>query len=316
MLITWILGLLGLGALGIGGWAYLRLNRELRRQADQNFQFLQGTHQTYQSALGSIENRVGQMQQAAVQILDLGKEIASLQNILQNPKLRGGMGEFLLEELLRQVLPAEHFTLQYGFAGGQRVDAVVRLEGGLVAIDSKFPLENYQKLHAAENEPDKKQFRRQFLQDVKKHLEDISAKYILPAEGTLDFALAFIPAESVYYEAFLSAGDDARLLSACALKNKVLAVSPQGLYAYLQVIARGLKGLRIEKTARLILGHLNQFEADFLTAMTDFDKLGTHLKFAQTAYERSQRHWQDLREELARLSLLKEGQERGIPAEV
>src|SRR5207253_10845763 len=119
-------------------------------------------------------------------------EIASLRSILQNPKLRGGLGEFLLEELLAQVLPETSYSFQYAFADGQRVDAVIYLQGGMVTLDSKFPLENYQKLYQAEHETDKKIFRKQFMQDVKKHLNDIADKYIRPGEGTLDFSIAFI----------------------------------------------------------------------------------------------------------------------------
>ncbi len=310
MPIVWLFGFMSSAALltGLFFWGYLKLTREFRRQTDKNLQFLQGTHQNYQSSLGGIENRLGHLQQATTQILELGKEIASLQNILQNPKLRGGMGEFLLEELLAQILPAQSYSLQHSFADGQRVDAVIHLQGGMVTLDSKFPLENYQKLYQAESETEKKAFRRQLIQDVKKHLNDIAEKYIRPGEGTLDFSIAFIPAESVYYEAFLSSGDDARLLSAYALTKKILAVSPQGLYAYLQVIARGLKGLRIERTAQKILEHLNQFEGDFSNTFSDFEKIGTHLKFSQTAYDRSQRQWISLRESLTALSLLKEDQ--------
>lgn len=286
------------------------LSGEIHNQTDKNIRFLQDTRANYQSTIGLMESRLGQLQQATSQMIGMAKELTSLQNILQHPKLRGGLGEFLLEELLRQVLPAESFDLQYAFTDGHKVDAVLRLQDGLVSIDSKFPLENFQRMLAAEEDALQRQFRRLFIQDVKKHLDDIALKYIRPAEGTLDFALMFIPAEYVYYAAFLAPEEEVRSLAEYALKKKVLAVSPQGFYAYLQIIARGLKGLRIEKAAQALLENLNQLENDFTKALADFEKMGTHLRFAQTAYDRNLRHWLGLKDDLAGLSTFKETEGR------
>lgn len=280
------------------------LSGEIHTQSDQHFRFLQTANSDYQATLGGVENRLGQLQQATSQMIGLAKDLSSLQNILQHPKLRGGMGEFLLEELLSQILPRESYALQYSFLEGTKADAVLRIGDGLVSIDSKFPLENFQRLLAAEEDLERRQFRRAFVQDVKKHCDDIALKYIRPAEGTLDFALMFIPAEYVYYEAFLAPEEEARHLQEYALKKKVLAVSPQGFYAYLQIVARGLKGLRIEKAAQEILSHINQLELDMTKSLTEFEKIGTHLKNAQTAYDRNFRQWIGLRENLIALSAI------------
>ncbi len=281
------------------------LSGEIHTQSNEHIRFLQATRSDYQTTMGGVENRLGQLQQATSQMIGMAKDLSSLQNILQHPKLRGGMGEFLLEELLSQVLPQESYGLQYGFSDGVKADAVLKLGDALISIDSKFPLENFQRLLAAEEEGEQRQFRRLFVQDVKKHCDDIAAKYIRPAEGTLDFALMFIPAEYVYYEAFLAPKEEVRSLQEYVLKKKVLAVSPQGFYAYLQIVARGLKGLRIEKAAQEILSHINQLELDLTKALTEFEKVGTHLKNAQTAYDRNLRQWLGLKDDLTALSAIK-----------
>jgi len=282
------------------------LTGEIHAQTDQHIRFLQTTRTDYQNTMGGVENRLGQLQQVTAQMIDMAKDLSSLQNILQHPKLRGGMGEFLLEELLAQVLPAESYSLQHAFSEGTKADAVLRLGDALVSIDSKFPLENFQRLLASEHDDQRRQFRRVFVQDVKKHCDDIAVKYIRPSEGTLDFALMFIPAEYVYYQAFLAPEEEARSLQDYALKKKILAVSPQGFYAYLQIIARGLKGLRIEKAAEEILSHINQLEMDLQKSLSEFEKVGTHLKNAQSAHDRNLRQWMGLKESLSALSALKQ----------
>jgi len=282
------------------------LSGEIHTQADNHLRFLQTTRSDYQATMGGVENRLGQLQQATTQMIGMAKDLSSLQNILQHPKLRGGLGEFLLEELLSQVLPQESYMLQYIFTEGTKADAVLRIGDALVSIDSKFPLENFQRILASEDADVRRQFRKAFVQDVKKHCDDIALKYIRPAEGTLDFALMFIPAEYVYYEAFLAPEEEARGLQEYALKKKVLAVSPQGFYAYLQIVARGLKGLRIEKAAQEILSHINQLEVDLAKSLTEFEKVGTHLKNAQSAYDRNLRQWMGLKENLVALSAIKD----------
>lgn len=286
------------------------LSSEIHTQADNHIRFLQASRTDYQTTMGGVENRLGQLQQATTQMIGMAKDLSSLQNILQHPKLRGGLGEFLLEELLSQVLPQESYMLQYTFSEGFKADAVLRLGDALVSIDSKFPLENFQRLLASEDDSERRQFRRSFAQDVKKHCDDIALKYIRPAEGTLDFALMFIPAEYVYYEAFLAPEEEARGLQEYALKKKILAVSPQGFYAYLQIVARGLKGLRIEKAAQEILNHINQLEMDLAKSLTEFEKVGTHLKNAQSAYDRNLRQWIGLKENLVALSAIKESENK------
>jgi len=231
-----------------------------------------------------VEGKLGQMQESSRQIFDLAKQISSLQSILQSPKMRGGLGEFLLTDLVSQCLDANSYQEQYRFAGGTVVDMALFVGKHTLCIDSKFPLENFRRMMLTENEEDRKPLRKLFLNDVKKHVNDISEKYILPDEDTFDFALMFIPAENVYYELIVKEEGD--LYSHC-LKKKVIPVSPNTFYAYLQVILMGLRGFQISEQAKRILGQLQQLHNDLNRFETDFSKMGVHLRNAQSSFEGS-----------------------------
>ncbi|HLG21863.1 MAG TPA: DNA recombination protein RmuC, partial [Candidatus Manganitrophaceae bacterium] len=224
---------------------------------------------------------------ATQQVFEVGKNIASLQEILSAPKLRGSLGELFLGEILSQMLPPTHFTLQYRFKNNEAVDAVILLGPALVSVDSKFPLENFKKVIESGSDEEKKAHRKKFLSDVKKHVDNISAKYILPDEGTYDFALMYIPAENVYYETIIkdeAFGDDKSLCS-YALSKRVIPVSPNSFYAYLQAIVLGFKGLRIEKSAQEIHQRLQRLSGDFYKFKEDFDVIGKHLSNTRGKYE-------------------------------
>lgn len=233
---------------------------------------------------GSVHQKLGELSQANERILEIGKDIAGLQEILRSPKLRGGIGEFLLGDLLNQILPPAHFNIQYEFKNGERVDAVIRLGKGLVPVDAKFSLENFQKFSQAVSDSEKRQIRRKFNQDIRKHINDIASKYILPEEGTFDFALMYVPAENVYYEAFLRIENDEESIIEYALNKKVIPVSPISFFAYLQAIVLGLRGLKIEETAKEILNYLSHLRIDWTKFQEEFEVLGTHLSNAEKKY--------------------------------
>ncbi len=238
----------------------------------------------------NLQHSLGGLQEANRKIFDVGKDIASLQEILRAPKLRGGLGEFLLQDLLGQILPPEHFLMQYGFRSGERVDAVVKLGDGLVPVDAKFPLENFRRVLDAPSDEEKERARKQFAADVKRHIDAIAEKYILPDEGTYDFALMYIPAENVYYETIVKdEGTEGRSLSHHALGKHVIPVSPNSFYAYLQVIVLGLKGMKIEDRAKEVLRYLNRLHGDFAKFREEFSLLGKHLGHAQSNYQNADR---------------------------
>jgi DNA recombination protein RmuC len=241
--------------------------------------------------IGDVQKNIGELSQASRQIFEVGKNIATLQEILQPPKLRGGLGEQFLGELLSQVLPPQFFTLQYMFVNGERVDAVVRLGERIVPIDSKFPLDNFKRIIECRTEEERKVCQKVFYRDVKKHIDDIASKYILPNEGTYDFALLYIPAENVYYEMITkdeSFGEEKGILN-YALAKRVIPVSPNSFYAYLQVIVLGLKGLQIEKDAQRILALLTSLRKDIGGFQEDFQLVGKHLNNALNKFEEARR---------------------------
>jgi DNA recombination protein RmuC len=235
--------------------------------------------------IGDVQKNLGELGRAAQEIKELGQSVSKLEELLRAPKLRGGLGEYLLEDLLKQVLPASHFEMQHRFSTGDVVDAVIRTSDRLVAVDSKFPLENFRRLAEA-GDAEARSLRKAFQADVRKHIDAIAMKYIVPDEGTFPFALMYIPAENVYYEIIVKdEGADGAGLHAHALGRKVIPVSPNSFYAYLQVIALGLRGLAIETRAQEILGDLGQLQGDAGRLREVFDVLGTHIENASKKYD-------------------------------
>ncbi len=241
--------------------------------------------------VADVHKGLGSLSQASERIFEIGKDIAGLQEILKSPKMRGGLGELLLEDILGQLLPSAHYAVQHKFNSGEIVDAVIHLGQGMVPVDAKFPLENFSRIVAAENDADRKALRKKFAGDVKKHIDAIAAKYILPDEGTFDFALMYIPAENVYYETIIKddAFGDESSICVYALTRKVIPVSPNSFYAYLQAIVLGLRGLRIEKSAQDIISHLARLKGDFARFQEEFDVMGKHITNLKNKYDDSSR---------------------------
>ena len=227
-----------------------------------------------------IHERLGKVDEATAQMLERAKDLARLEQALRPPKARGGFGELLLGNLLRDRLPADAYSLQHTFAGGERVDAVIKVER-LIPVDAKFPLDNFHRYVEAASDDERTLFEKAFSRDLKGHVDAIAQKYIRPSEGTYDFALMYLPAESVYYE--LVCGRTGSLL-AYAHDKRVFPVSPTTLTAQLQVIALGLKGLQIEQHAHEVMAYCAALQKDFGRFKEDFDLVGTHLSRAQSKY--------------------------------
>ena len=266
-------------------------------------QFLDTTSSIGQS-LGSVQSHLGKVEVVTREVLEKSKNIASLEDLLRAPKFRGGLGELFLGDLLGQVLPPANFELQYKFKSGEKVDAVVKIGSNLVPIDSKFPLENFKKYLLEEDAREKEAAKKRFYVDVKRHVDVIATKYILPDEGTYDFALMYVPAENIYYETILkdeSFGDEKSAFS-YALQKRVIPVSPNSFYAYLEVIILGLKGLQVEKSALSILQSLARLQGDLGRFKDDFEKVGTHLANAKGRYEEAEKRLIKLTDKLETLS--------------
>ncbi|NPV13813.1 DNA recombination protein RmuC [candidate division WOR-3 bacterium] len=249
--------------------------------------------------VSDVSRALGELSQASQQIYEIGKNIASLQEILRAPKPRGVLGELFLGNLLQEMVP-NNYELQYRFRSGVKVDAVVRLGNRLVPIDAKFPLENFQRLLAAPDDTSRRSLRKQFLNDIKKHIDTIADKYILPDEGTFDFALMYIPAENVYYETIVAnPTEEKETILDYAFSRRVIPVSPGTIYAYLQTLILGLRGLEIDRKAIEILDHLNRLQAEISRFREKFETIGSHLTNAHNRYEEAARELVRLTEKVA-----------------
>ncbi len=258
---------------------------------------------------GDVKNSLGSLDEKTQQIYEVGKDIASLQEILRVPKIRGGMGELFLESLLEQILPHKDFyELQYCFKTGERVDAVIKIGNRLVPIDSKFPLESFKRFVDAQSEDEKKRARKEFTKAVRDHIDSIATKYILPDEGTYDFALMYIPAENVYYETIIkdeeSLGE--KSIFTHAISKKVIPVSPNSFYAYLQVIILGIKGLKIEEKAQEVIKTLVTLKGALGKFTEDFEVMGTHIDNIKSSYERAEKSLDKFEDKLLSVDSLEE----------
>jgi DNA recombination protein RmuC len=234
---------------------------------------------------GDIHRQLGELGRANEEILARANDLKRLEHALRPPKARGGFGELLLENLLRDRLPPTAYSLQYGFSSGERVDAVIKVDR-IVPIDSKFPFDNFERMVSAENDIERQQHEKLFARDVKGHIDAIASKYIRPDEGTYDFAFMYLPSEAIYYE--LACGKTGALLT-YAHDKRVLPVSPTTLTAYLQVIVLGLKGLQIEQHAQEVMAYCAQLQTDFGKFKDDFELVGTHVGRAQNKFVDAQK---------------------------
>jgi len=240
--------------------------------------------------IGQVTAKLAQMEESHKRIYDVGRDIAGLQEILRAPKLRGTLGELFLGDLLGQIFPKDRYRLQYTFKGGETVDAILILrDGHTVSIDAKFPLESFKRMLDAQEDHEKKQARKQFTDSVKKRIDEIATKYINPDEGTLDFALMYVPAENVYYETIIKGESDLDITQ-YAYARKVIPVSPNNLYVYLQTVALGLRGMQIEVRAKEILADLSRLNQDFGKVSESYEVLGKHLSSAVSRYDETNKH--------------------------
>ena len=230
-------------------------NQRLERQGESFNQRLDNAAKV----ISGVQRNIGEFS-------EIGRGMKDLQQFLASPKLRGNIGEQVLKELLKQFLPQKSFNLQYTFKSGEKVDAAIKTSAGIIPVDSKFPLENFRKMQ------EDKAYAKTFESDVKKHIDDISRKYILTDEGTLDYALMYIPSEAVYYEIVNN-----QTLFDYAQSKRILPVSPTTFYAYIKAILMSFEGQKIEKQAQEILSSLRAIKKDYGKVEENLGTLQKHL---------------------------------------
>lgn len=236
-------------------------------------------------AATKIHERLGEVTTAMAEVNARAKDLGRLEQALRPPKARGGFGELLLENLLRDRLPPDAYDVQYTFETGERVDAVIRAAGRLLPVDAKFPLDNFERMTATEG-AEQQLHEKAFARDVKGHIDAIASKYIRPDLGTFDFAFMYLPAEAIHYE--LVSGKTGALLT-YAHGKRVFPVSGTTFTAYLQMIVLGLKGMQIEQRAEEVMQYCAALQKDFGKFKEEFDLVGTHLSRAHGKYAEAEK---------------------------
>ena len=255
---------------------WLKTNQELLQKSNKNItDTLQQNTQAISTRLDRAARVIGALQKEAGQFSEIGRSMRDLQEFLKSPKLRGNIGEEVLRDLIAQMFPKSAFYLQYAFKSGEKVDAVIKTDAGILPIDSKFPMENFQKMIKAETQAEKRKAKATFVADVKKHIKTISQKYICPEEGTMDFALMYIPSESVFYEIANIAN-----LTEFARQSRVYPVSPTTLYVHLQTILLSFEGKKIEVRSQQVFRMLRAIQKDYEKTESSLSVLGKHLQNA------------------------------------
>lgn len=237
-----------------------------KNTSDVNDRLDRATH-----VMAALQKNIGEMS-------EIGRGMKDIQEFLRSPKIRGNIGEHILAELLAQLLPKQAFSLQYSFKSGATVDAAITTQNGIIPIDAKFPMEAFRQYTQSTSEHAKASYKKQFQNDVRKHIRDISTKYILTDEGTLDYALMYIPTEAVYYDI----ANDPELFE-YAGSHRVLPVSPTTFYAYMKAILVSLEGQKIEQQARTILRSLRAVQKEYSEVETALSILSKHLTNATNA---------------------------------
>ena len=259
-----------------------------------------------QESTKQVVHKLTQLDETNKQVVGFSEQLKNLQDILKNPKQRGVLGEYYLEETLKNVLPPNSYEMQYAFKNGEIVDAVVFVDKKVIPIDSKFSLENYERLLSCNDPEEREKIARSFKEDLKKRIDE-TAKYVRPTEGTVDFAFMFIPSESIYYDLLVNkvgaTSVSSRDLIEYAFKDKhVVIVSPTSFLAYLQTVLQGLRALEINEKAKLIQKNVEKL-SKHLQVYEDFHtKLGNQLNTVVNHYRRSTQEFKKINKDVTKIT--------------
>jgi len=271
------------------------LNQTNKNISDSLFQSSQKIDQRLDNAIRIINETTKEL----TRMNELGVIMKDLQLLLQAPKLRGNLGEEVLADMLTQILPRQNFDLQFTFKSGIKVDAIVKTAAGILPIDAKFPVENFAKHLKSDSIKDKSYFAKQFVNDVKKHIKDISSKYILPSEGTVDFAFMYIPSEAVFSQ--ICSEQELMIL---AKIQRIYPVSPNTLYAHLQTVLLAFEGQKIEENAKTVMRLLKSLQKDYAKMDESVILLGRHLQNASNQYNNTFNQFNILGQKLNQQNLI------------
>lgn len=265
-------------------------------------------HQFSESAkiIRDVTERLTRLDETNKQVITITDQLKNLQDILKNPKQRGVLGEYYLETVLKNVLPPDVYQMQYAFADGNIVDAVVFVKDKIIPIDSKFSLENYNRILEAQTTEDRKRFENAFAQDLKNRIDE-TAKYVRPQENTMDFAFMFIPSEAVYYDLIINRvgamqSNTRNLIEYASGEKKVIIVSPTNFLAFLQTVLQGLRALHIEESAKEIKKKVGDLERHLNSYQEYHKKVGAHLTTTVNAYMASSKEFKKIDKDVMKIA--------------
>ena len=296
----------------IGGQALLLIQNELRelsRVVDQKMgestKIMQSQFGESAKIIRNVTERLTKLDETNRQVVNFADQLKNLQDILKNPKQRGILGEYYLETVLKNVLPPGSYQMQYAFSDGVIVDAVVFVDKRIIPIDSKFSLENYNRILEARGAVEKKRYEQAFVADLKIRIDETS-KYVKPEENTMDFAFMFIPSEAVYYDLLINkvgaVTDDTRNLINYAGQKRVIVVSPTSFLAYLQTVLQGLKNQKISEQTQDIIKQVENLHKHLLSYDDFVNKIGKGLSQTVGAYNGAQKEFKKIDKDVLRIA--------------
>lgn len=278
------------------------LNSALSSNTNQMVRTLQENSKQLNERLDKTAHVIREVGVEVGQMSEIGRSMKELQEFLKSPKMRGNIGEEILKDLIAQLFPKNSFHLQYQFKSGDKVDAAIKTDAGILPIDSKFPMENYQRMVKEETSgPAYSSLQKEFIRDVKKHIDAIAKKYILPDEGTMDFALMYVPSEAVFYELC-----NLPETMEYARNNRVYLVSPTTLYAHLQTILLSFEGKRIESRSKEVFKLLRSLQLEYDKVNENIAILGKHIGNASSQFTNVSTGFSQIGNKLSTTKMLEE----------
>lgn len=282
------------------------LHSQINDRLDKNNQQMLKQFEQSATIIKDVTQKLTNLEKTNQQVGDIAGELKVLQNVLSNPKQRGVLGEYYLDQVLKNVLPPDGYQLQYKFKDGETVDAVIKLDGKILSVDSKFSLENYNRLVEEKDKTRQEAYVKAFKADLKLRIDE-TAKYIRPKEHTMDYAFMFIPSEAIYYDLLINkvgaSGTSARDLLEYAFREKnVIIVSPTTFMAYLQTVMQGLRALQIEEQAKDIQVRIGQLGRHLSSYKIFMQKLGNSLGTTVNHFNSANKEFQKVDTDIYRIA--------------
>ena len=282
-----------------------QLSQSMDSKLSESAKAVQGQFSESVKIIRNVTEKLTKLDETNKQVIGFADQLKSLQDILKNPKQRGILGEYYLETVLKNVLPPDSYKIQYSFEDGTIVDAVVFIDKQIIPIDSKFSLENYNRILESQNPEEKKKYESAFINDLKIRIDETS-KYVKPEEKTMDFAFMFIPSEAVYYDLLINkvgaVTDDTNSLISYAVRKKVIIVSPTSFLAYLQTVLQGLRRQKISEQALGIIKKVESLGKHLVIYSQFMQKIGNHLTTTVSSYNKANKEFKKIDKDVIRIT--------------